>query len=112
MRNLRISLCGLAIITAGCASYYATSVPMTKAMRSHFQPYKTESGEARFVVRNMYFNSEDHRESQRKYDQWVSDWLAEYQYCRAGYEIIYNKREAFAASPELGGHLISHGRCR
>jgi hypothetical protein len=112
MTLLRLAPLALALLFSGCASYYSASVPMTKKMRSSFQPYTGENGDARFVVRNMYFNSEKDSDNQRYYDQWLSEWLTEYQLCKSGYEILSTAKEPFATSSHLGGHAVAHGRCK
>lgn len=99
-------------ILAGCASYVASQSPMTRAARSTFQPFKTESGEVRFVTQNSYFSSESPERNDPYFRAWLQEWFQEYDYCRNGYEILWTRTEPFAATPFLGGHLVTMGRCK
>lgn len=90
-------------------------VPMDRNTRSSFQPYVGENGEPRFVCRNMFFDGEDPKVNNVYYASWLQEWFKQYDYCKNGYEIISNNTERFADSEvyaNLGGHLISNGRCK
>ncbi len=97
---------------SGCASYFASQAPMTRAARSTFQPFITESGEARFVTENTYFSSESSERNSPYFSAWLQEWLLEYDYCRNGYDVMWTKTEPFVAIPTLGGHLVTMARCK
>jgi len=99
-------------IVAGCASSVTSQAPMTRAARSTFQPFTTESGETRFVIQNIYFASESPERNNIHFDAWLQEWLREFDYCGKGFDILWRKTEPFEANASAGGRLVTMGRCK
>lgn len=101
-----------AALLVGCASTSPPQAPLTRAARSTFQPFHTESGEARFVITNMYFTGESAEKTQPHFDAWLKEWLQEFDFCRQGHELLWTRKEPFDSNPSAGGRLLTMGRCR
>lgn len=99
-------------ILAACAAPLGSQAPMTRAARSSFQPFSTDTGEARFVINNIYFSSEPTEKTKPYFDAWLQEWLREFDYCRNGYDLMWTKTEPFEANASAGGRLVTMGRCK
>lgn len=109
----------LSLLTSGCTpptalygSYFASSMPMARSVRSTFQPYKNEAGAAYFKATFTSFYSEKPERNNPYFQQWLKEWMAEYQYCQNGHEIISNVVENIPPYPDLQMRLTVHGRCK